>query len=150
MNKKWDYVGNFLTRFDANYTGAIGNIFCQAVRTGADDVDDVLDYVARDCKNRLRSEYATENRNANYRSLLHSLDDAEAREFAEHILWREHLPRDEYDRLKSESRKSGASKYMGQIKPSEKQLSYLQSLGCPTVPTTMGEASELINQWKKK
>jgi hypothetical protein len=38
---------------------------------------------------------------------------------------------------------------MAEAGPSEKQLSFLKSLGCPTVPTTKLEASRLIDKLSK-
>lgn len=147
---KWDYEGSFLQNFDANYTGAIGNIFCQAVRSGAEDVQEVLEYVRRDARHKLRSDYGSDSRNQNYQMLLHCLEDAEAYEFAEHILWRENLPADESRRLKEESRREGLNNFMSHQEPTEKQLSYLHSLGCREMPKSKLEASNLINQWLKK
>lgn len=34
--------------------------------------------------------------------------------------------------------------------PSEKQLTYLKSLGCPEVPTSKSAATKLIDQWKHR
>lgn len=150
MNKKWDSDSNYILRFEKNYMGAIGNIFCQAVRSGCDDIDSIMDYVAKDCRERIRSPYATESRIRNYNSVIDSLGDDDAIEFAEHILWRENLPKEEHDRLKSESRTEGLNDFMATQNPTEKQLSYLKALGCSEVPTDKKRASDLIGEWKNK
>lgn len=138
---KWDYEGEYLKQFDSNYLGAIGNMFCQAVRRGCDDVDSILDYVRRDCLDRDAPVYGR---------VLHSLGSLDSRHFADHILWREYLPADEAKRLKEESRRESAAKFKTFSEPTEKQLKYLKSLGCDVVPSSMAEASELIGQCLKK
>lgn len=138
--KKWNYDGIFLTEFDSNYSGAIGNMFCQAVRRGAEDVEQVLDYVERDCRNRLDMPV--------YRMLRNSLESVEAQEFANHILWRESLPRDVAEQLKEEARRENLNNLMHVQPPTEKQLAFLKSLGCKTTPKSKLEASNLISQFK--
>lgn len=148
--KKWNYSGIFLTEFDANYTGSIGNIFCQAVRNGAETVDDVMDYVERDCRRRLRSEYITTDAARNYNSLMQSTETDEAQEFAAHILWRESLPKETARKLKDEAKREGLNSLMEAQPPTEPQQSYLKSLFCPIVPKSKLEASNLIGEYLAK
>lgn len=138
--KKWNFSGNFLAEFDTNYAGAIGNIFCQAVRAGAEDADEVLDYVAKHSANRTAQSV--------YRLLNNSLESIEAREFAEHILWRENLPREVSEKLKNEAKRENLNNLMNVQPPTEKQLSYLKALGCKIEPGSKLEASNLISMLK--
>jgi len=146
---KWDYEGDYLEQFEAVRRGVVGNFFCNAVRQGCEDVQTILSWIHSDIEHRLErakheTRYEIEPKSvAMQEQVLRSLDTTEAWNFAQHILNRESLPPDEKAALKTASK--ATTVWHGDA-PTEKQLKYLKALGCVDVPTTKGEASELINQ----
>lgn len=129
---KWDYEGEYLKQFPNNFKGTIGDRFCRAVRHGCEDARSVLEWVGNDLAG---------NTNPVWQAVADSCGQTEAWEFAQHILDRESLSREEKQALKKAS-KSTTIWHDGP--PSEKQLRYLQVLGCPIVPESKKEASDLI------
>lgn len=138
---QWDAPNNYVMQFNPNFRGIIGHLFCNAVRHGCDDVQSILDWVEQDCMTR---------ENPVYRDVINTLYDGEAWDFAQHMLDRESLPREEQIRLKNESKASNqfVKARMADDVPTDKQLAYLKVLGCKTVPTSKLEASDLISQFK--
>lgn len=123
----------------------IANQFCNAVREGCQTVDDVLCFVRADAEKRLGyGRYRDEVQEL----LLRLTGSEEARKFAAHIIWREGLSFDERERLKSGTGDEFRRVYMSENPPSAKQLAYLKYLGCPSMPSTMLEAGELIARYK--
>lgn len=142
---KWDYEGTFLKFWPSSKRSLIANQFCNAVRDGCQTVDDVLCFVRADANKRLGyGRYRDETQ----LMLLELTGSDEARRFAEHIIWREGLPFDERERLKSGMGNEFRRIYMSENPPSAKQLAYLKFLGCPSIPSTMLEAGELIARYK--
>lgn len=143
--EKWDYDGQFLSWYPRAAQSTVANWFCYAVRDGATMVHQILqqvEYQAIRRKGRA-SEAVTEEV---LDQLIDDLNSDEARDFAAFILWRESLPVEEKTRLKAESGKQHVNNYMAQEAATGKQLSYLKSLGCKTVPQSKLEASQLIEQ----
>lgn len=138
---QWECENGYLMQFNPNFRGIIGHLFCTAVRDGCEDVQAILDDVEADC---MRREPPV------YRDVVNSLHTGEAWDFAQHILDRESLPREEQIRLKNEAK--GNNEYaklaMAHSEPTEKQLLYLKGLGCERIPKTRLQASEWIEMWK--
>lgn len=149
MLSSWEYDGKFLTDYPPNGRGAITNWFCFAVRDGAKTPREVLTQV--EYKVRLRMpEYGDYSlSNDDLERLLEHLLDPEAEDFAAFIIEREALPNDVRERLKAASGATYQQAYMAAQPPTEKQLSYLRSLGCQEVPTTKLQASQFIDQCLK-
>lgn len=155
---EWEYKGNFLEQFEAARRSYITNIFCYAYRGGnwieqpkaapAKDLTEMLERIRNYCDARLAEPHITHNRGI-LEALLLLVGDPEAKEFARHIAKREQLSQADKDRLKTEAQKQFVSKAMQIKPPSEKQVAYLKKLGCSTVPASMQEASELIEQFKR-
>lgn len=137
---QWDAPNDYVMQFTPNFRGIIGHLFCQAAREGCEDVQSILDWVEADC---MRREAPV------YRDVVNTLHTGEAWDFAQHMLDREALPRDEQIKLKNASKANSdfVKTKMANDEPTEKQLKYLKGLGCKDVPTSKLEASELINQF---
>jgi len=137
---QWDAPNDYVMQFNPNFRGIIGHLFCDAVRQGCDDVQAVLDWVEQDCMHR---------ENPVYREVVNTLYDGEAWDFAQHMLDRESLSPEEKIRLKKESTANNdfARNAMQHATPTSKQLAYLKSLGCTTIPKSKLEASDLIEKY---
>jgi hypothetical protein len=155
---KWNYDGNFLRQFPSTHTGAVANVFCECFREGNRDVVRLLAAVRQWAISRLledgryTEEYQASQSYTNgakaYRLLASVVDTEEAERFANFIIWRESLSREEKWRLKEEAETENRETYirvaMSEKPPTEKQLAYLKRLNVSTVPQTRLEASELI------
>lgn len=134
---KWDYEGDYLEQFDRNYRGAIGNVFCLGVRL---EPENPLKYVHDYCVDHDHMPI--------YQQVMDTLTTDGAKDFLAFVERREALPPDVKYQLKIEGKEKGLRTRMAGDAPSEKQLGYLRSLGCRTVPATKLEASDLITQYK--
>lgn len=158
--KQWDYPGTFLAAFPKNAQSTIANLFCNAVRKGAHAVGTIIADVEWDLIQ--RQEEGCTNCLAPIIVRLHDavIDPAgDARNFAAFILWRESLSPENKAKLKSQKGREFITSAQGKEflaakmatePPTDAQLKYLVALGCPTVPKTKLEASQLIEQYKKK
>ncbi|MFN2510923.1 MAG: hypothetical protein ABR568_05695 [Pyrinomonadaceae bacterium] len=141
-------TSSLLDRFPQERRSVIANRFFTATREceGAATVDDVLRQVKAAAILRMviakREEWSEE------RNLLSALETNAAREYAQEVLAREALPPEEKRRLKAERQEHFRREHMRALTPTEKQLSYLKSRGCKTVPANRFEASQLIEQHK--
>lgn len=143
---KWDYEGPFLKTFPAGRRARIANQFCAAVRQGCGTVDEVLCYVRAEANHSVSHGWDDE---AGSQTLLLQLTATEdARGYAQHIIDRESLSQEEKDRLKGETGSDFRRLYMSEAPATERQLVYLRFLGCDEIPTSMLEASNLIEQYK--
>lgn len=144
---KWDFEGDYLEQFDVNYRGAIGDKFCRAVRDGNDDPKAVLDWINGNLAGNTNPVWQQVASTTNCHS-------EGAWEFAMHILYREALSYEErlvLKKARDHNHALFAANYaMSQQPPTEKQLAYLKVLGCKRVPVNKLEASDLINELKRK
>jgi hypothetical protein len=144
MIDKWEFEGDYLSQFDKNYHGTIGDKFCRAIRDGAEDPKAVLDWV---------SSNLVTNTNPVWQQVAKTTRDysSEAWDFAQHLLEREALSWDAKQKLKGERALDSefVKAKMARDKPSWAQLNYLEGLGCDVVPSTKLEASELIDKYVK-
>lgn len=149
MNRKWNDNCELLENFEQPRRSLIGNMFCYAVRNGADTPEKVVNEVLFDAISRVdRPEHeATESLD-----LLIKLieQDGEGLEFAEHILWRESLSYEEKDKLKKEAGSQFSAQAMEGKAPTEKQIALLKKKGVTDIPTDRLEASKLIGELLKK
>ncbi|CAN5547691.1 hypothetical protein BH20ACI3_BH20ACI3_38820 [soil metagenome] len=136
----------FLEDFPQANRSLIANQFFAAVRGGAATVDAVIGEVKRDAI--LRMTLAAGERWATQRLLLKLLETAAARAFAQTVIERESLPREEKLKLKSERSEGFRREYLRVQPPTQKQLEFLQKLGCYTTPSNRLHASELIERHK--
>lgn len=149
----WDYPGDFLRQFPPNHTGAVGHVFCARAREGHGTVAELLAAVGEWADERLENPYPgdTEDAVRVARRLSAAVSTDEAARFARFILWRESLPFAERERLKAAARAAKGADYaraaMAAKPPTDKQLALLRAKGCPTVPQTRLEASELIDAY---
>ena len=136
---KWNYDGEYLNQFDPNYRGAVGDKFCRAVRAGCDDPEAVLEWIATNLRG---------HENPVWQKVRQTCKnvDVEAWDFAQHILDRESLSPEDKEDLKRTAIK--VDPVWMKDGPTEKQLVYLKGLGCQTIPTTKGEAGDLIEQFR--
>lgn len=142
---KWDYEGKFLERFEARWRGTIGDQVCRIIRDGRETVNEVVSAMQRKC------EANFEERSGDFYKQLHTaIDTFDGRDFVHFLLRREALPYEEKMRLKEEARQKSAKAFMSHQPPTERQMTYLKSLGCNVLPKSKLEASELIDQWLRK
>lgn len=147
---KWDCGNGFFDDFNKNFAGILGHLFCDAFRQGNTEIESLLECVRSKALAHTRKSWATPEAVEAYTKLVNRLETEKAREFAEHIIWRESLSDDEKRALKSASQQSGANIWMAEQLPSDKQLNYLKSLGCQIVPKSKLEASNLISEFVGK
>jgi len=146
--KQWDYSGHFLAQFPRNAQSTVANIFCNAVRAGASDVDDVIRWIGVDVIKRLANGGTEAMTPEVLEDLQAALDTSEAYNFAAFILWREKLSPAERERLKNAKGRAFVIQRMADEPPTPAQLNYLQSLGCRIMPQSKLEASQLIEKYK--
>jgi hypothetical protein len=150
--ESWNYTGKFLENFETARRSLIANMFCFAVRGGEKTPVDVIEWVRSDAG--IRFAAATYDRNAEIgaamETLLEIIETNEAIEYARFVIYRESLPQAEKSKLKQESGIDYAKTYMQTQPPSEKQLKYLKTLGCQTIPQNKAEASRLIDRYVKQ
>lgn len=153
---KWDYEGTFLNRFDKDFTGAIGHLFCNEIRhlkaQGLNvTVLSVIDAVIDTLEDRLfRTPGMNEKAHNTYSNLLFALNVGDGENFVSHLIWREGLSHEEKTRLKNEAKTNGAKSFMASQPPTEKQIAYLRSLGSNETPQSKLEASEMIDRLLKR
>jgi hypothetical protein len=138
---------SLLDQFPQERRSVIANQFFTAVREGSITVDEVLRSVKGDAIRRMMFPENRERWNTQ-RQLVALLGTEAAREYVRQVLEREALPPEEKLRLKAERQERFRRDYLRAQTPTEKQLSYLKSLGCKTVPTDRQHASELIEAHK--
>lgn len=146
MLSSWNYDGKFLLDYPKAGQGTITNWFCYAVRDGAKTPREVLAQVEYTVRRKMPVDERYSLSNGDLERLLEHLLDPEAEDFAAFIIERESLPNDVRERLKAASGATYQQAYMAEQPPTEKQLSYLRSLGCQEVPTTKLQASQFIDQ----
>lgn len=100
----YSYQGDFLSPFCANGRNLVTQMFCKAVRGGCDTVDEVLAWVARDRVRRIEEVLPQNYQVQTMQSLADTLDAPEARGFAQFIMDRESLSREDRERLKQDRR----------------------------------------------
>lgn len=137
----------FLTNFPAKVRSLIANQFCYAVRSGHKQPDMVIRWVKADARKRLAKNPDQRDSQTLLLELLQ--EPTAALKFAAFIIHRESLPAEVREQQKEEQGKTFREQYMSSLPPTDKQLSYLRSLRCPTVPKTRLEASKLIEQFKR-
>lgn len=138
----------FLEKFADEKHNLITQMFCYAVRGGAKTVSEILSRVDADAKRRFADPYTDDEARDTQRRLLAELFTQEAKDFANFIFWRESLPKEERLKMKYARSKQYASEAMSKQPPTEKQIKYLQGLGCDIAPTSKKHASELIEKFK--
>lgn len=149
MSKKWNDHSEILENFETARRSLIGNMFCTAVRNGADTPAKVVNEVLFDAIQRVDrpAHEATESLDL----LIKLIEkDGEGLEFAEHILWRESLTFEEKDKLKKEAGSQFSQQAMQGKAPTEKQIALLKKKGVKDIPTDRLTASQLIGELLKK
>ncbi len=134
----------FLDHFDLARRSLIANQFHSAVREGASDVDAVIRSVKADALRRTLIESDAE-RVATQKQVLELLAGEEVRRYAQEVLDRESLPAEVKQKLKADRSEQYRHEYMKAQKPTERQIRFLKSLGCPVLPENRFEASQMID-----
>lgn len=142
---KWDYEGDFLDAFEQRWRGTIGDQVCRVIREGVTDTGEILERMQKKCLANI-----SDHNGAFYAQLYAALGTQEARNFVGHLVWRESLTWEEKCRLKEEAKTQNAKNFMATQPPTDKQLSYLKTLGCADVPKTKLEASEMIDAFVRR
>lgn len=149
MATKWDYEGEYLKQFPRLAQGTVANYFCYAVRDGFKQVEAILsDVEYRAQRHKGRSPDNAVNDDV-LNLVIASLENDEARRFAEFILWRESLSLAEKTKLKADSNTVYRNEYLSHQPATDKQKAYLCSLGCTVEPESKTHASQLIEQFKR-
>lgn len=134
----------FLDQFAIERRSLIANQFFAAVREGSNTVDEVLCSVKADALRRMMFPENRERWNAQ-RQLVSLLESAEARVYAQEVLDRELLSPEEKQRIKAERSEQYRREYLKAQEPTERQIRFLRSRGCQTMPTNRWEASVMID-----
>ncbi|KAK4436405.1 ATP-dependent DNA helicase SRS2-like protein [Sesamum alatum] len=142
---------NFLKRFSAEDRAIISLLFHQwAKKPAFHDPKRLLSKVAFVIDERLRAKKST-HKDA-LRELKSCLTSDEAYHFAVSVLKWEQIPAEKRTHLMREKQehfqKLRIESAMNTSEPTSKQIAYLQSLGCTTVPTSRLHASRLIEEYK--
>ena len=138
----------FLEHFEQARRSLIANMFCRAVRDGAETVDAVISSVKGDAQRRLLT--GDREQQTTQRLLLSLLDGQEALAFAQRTLEWEKLSFDQKDLIKRARAEEYKRLSMRARPATEKQLSFLRALGCHTTPSHRQHASELIGKYKAR
>lgn len=143
----------FLERFPLHQRGFVANMFCNAVRNGAQIPLEVIEYLKQDCLIRLGA-----NRDAQRteKILFDCLDTIQALSYAKRtITWETFTLEEkaEYRIVASSEYKARTSRERNMITKSmsgkpvtEKQLNYIKWLGSSEMPSDRLEASRLIEK----
>lgn len=136
-------VSFFLDNFEPLRRSGIASQFFGAVRSGALTEDEVIGSVKGDALRRTLT--AEGERLETQKQLIDLLETDEARVYAAEIIMRESLSIEEKWRLKRERQQHYRREYLRAQSPTERQLSFLKSLGCQVLPASRWEASEMID-----
>jgi hypothetical protein len=159
----WEYNGSFLEQFDGNSRGFVTNLFCWAYRKDphgvylnedqpqARSVAEMLTRLKNDIAERLSRDWISDNQNRTLKQLEAIFNEPETAQFAAHIFQREQIDPNLKMKLKEQNAQVYVQKAMSSKPPSIAQMKFLKSLGYNGPdPTSMFEASRLIEQQKKK
>ncbi|XP_015070043.1 ATP-dependent DNA helicase SRS2-like protein At4g25120 [Solanum pennellii] len=141
----------FLKRFNAEDRTVVSHLFHQwAKKPAFQEPRRLLKKVEFVIDERLRVKKSTHK--DVLRALKSSLTCEEASQYAESVLNWEKIPAEKRAYLMREKQeyfqKLRIESSMGTSEPTPKQIAYLQSLGCTTVPTSRLHASRLIEEYK--
>lgn len=139
----------FLDLFPDLKRSGVMNQFLTAVRA-VHAVDEILASVATNARKRISDPFLDADAKAVQRTLADNLHTKDAQNLAAYAKYWEALPATEKKRIKIERGKEFREEKMAEIPPTQKQLDYLQMLNCAVKPTTMAEASKLIEQHKAR
>ncbi|PIM99621.1 DNA helicase [Handroanthus impetiginosus] len=142
---------NFLKRFSTEDRAVVSHLFHQwAKKPAFHDPKRLLNKVAFVIDERLRVKKSTHK--DVLRELKSCLTSDEAYHFAVSVLKWEQIPAEKRAYLMREKQehfqKLRIENAMSSSEPTSKQIAYLQSLGCTTVPTSRLHASRLIEEYK--
>ncbi|CAA0810991.1 P-loop containing nucleoside triphosphate hydrolases superfamily protein [Striga hermonthica] len=142
---------NFLKRFCSEDRAVVSHLFHQwAKKPAFHDPKRLLNKVAFVIDERLRAKKCTHK--DVLRELKTCLSSEEAYHFAVSVLKWEQIPAEKRAHLMREKQehfqKLRIESAMSSSEPTPKQVAYLQSLGCTTVPTSRLHASRLIEEYK--
>jgi len=134
----------FLSHFPPEQRSTANNFLLQAIRAGCNEPNQVVGYALETARRRCHLEAAQTL------SLLSELDPEALLAGVRWALWWESLPLEEKQRLRKKRAEEAIERWMAEQPPTEKQLSYLASLGYrgPT-PANRLEASRLIDELVK-
>ncbi|PHT52496.1 ATP-dependent DNA helicase SRS2-like protein [Capsicum baccatum] len=141
----------FLKRFNAEDRAVVSHLFHQwAKKPAFQEPQRLLKKVGFVIDERLRVKKSTHK--DVLRALKSLLTCEEALQYAESVLNWEKIPAEKRAYLMREKQeyfqKLRIESAMGTSAPTPKQIAYLQSLGCTTVPTSRLHASRLIEEYK--
>ncbi|KAK9070417.1 hypothetical protein SSX86_010819 [Deinandra increscens subsp. villosa] len=142
---------DFLKRFSSEERATVSHLFHQWAKKAAfKEPKRLLDKVSFVIDERLRVKKTAQK--DVLRSLKSCLKSNEAFQYAENVLQWLQIPADKRAYITREKQehfqKLRIESAMGSSEATSKQIAYLQSLGCTTVPTSRLHASRLIEQYK--
>ncbi|KAL8520279.1 hypothetical protein ACS0TY_010995 [Phlomoides rotata] len=145
------HSSNFLKRFSSEDRAVVSRLFHQwAKKPAFHDPKRLLNKVGFVIDERSRVKKST-HKNV-LRELKSCLKSDEAYQFAVTVLKWEQIPAEKRAHLMREKQehfqKLRIESAMGSSEPTSKQIAYLQSLGCTTIPTSRLHASRLIEEYK--
>jgi hypothetical protein len=136
----------WLEQWPAARRTGLANLFCEAVRAGNTTPDRVVAHVQQAVSRRL--QWSTrEERRVHFHQVLMALaaDRPGTLAYAETVIAWEALPYDVRQAAKHERAAHYQQQHMADLPPTDKQLTYLRSLGyAGTAPGNRAEASALI------
>jgi hypothetical protein len=138
----------FLEHFPANKRSLIMNQFCEAYRSGSRSVDSILEWVKTDARMRCMKNHLSDF-DEEIQTKLFNLccDDPLAIKMAEYVIWWEELDYKTKDEIRRARQAGYVNQHMAVQPPTEKQLKYLEALGCKKLPKSKLEASNLIEEY---
>ncbi|XP_076930968.1 ATP-dependent DNA helicase SRS2-like protein At4g25120 [Bidens hawaiensis] len=142
---------DFLKRFSSEERATVSHLFHQWAKKAAfKEPKRLLNKVAFVIDERLRVKKTAQK--DVLRSLKSCLKTDEAFQYAENVLQWLQIPAEKHAYITREKQehfqKLRIETAMGSSEPTSKQIAYLQSLGCTTIPISRLHASRLIEQYK--
>jgi hypothetical protein len=143
---------HFLEHFEPRQRSHVVNCFLEQIRMGKTQPERVISDIQKGIRDQNRRYLAsgvleTVNRNNKFLDFL-SAYKAEALSFVRWAIWWESLPREERSIFKAKRGEQYRRLYLESQPPTEKQISYLRSLGWTGEVKSKLHASELIEKLK--
>ncbi len=146
---------DFAAHFDATTEIPLVNtIFLAAIRGGSSTVDDVYTAVEISVREQLReaAQHRNKERHAKLDNMIYYFEHypEEACQYAEYYLWWETLSKEEKDKEREPTRIGAIADHQRQQPASEKQITYLRSLGYSGAVSSKKHASDIIEAITKQ
>lgn len=138
----------FLQQFPSEWRGAIGNLFYEAVRSGAQPTRPICSHVLAAARQKAQQPPGK----VDWQQVVDALlaDPEAALDMALYAVQQEHMDPKEKAARKEANAERGRQEHMARRPATEKQLAFLRRLGYSGEVLSMAHASTLIEEWKGK